>query len=89
VPPDRCILGEDGDPPLPFQRIGVHDPFLDLLSNTEYARLTEHVIHHGGLPMVHMGYDSDVAYGHSTTPAWGAWERTFWIWVIGYKSKAG
>jgi hypothetical protein len=54
-------LGEDRDAALTFQVVGIHDALHVLLMRAEDAALVEHGVHEGGLAMVHMGDDGDVA----------------------------
>ncbi len=46
------VLGQDGDSPLPFQVIGIHDPFSDALIFSEDMALFQHRIHEGGFPWI-------------------------------------
>ena len=55
------VLGKDSDAAFALQGIGVHHPFLDDLVGTENPRLPEHGVNQGGLAMVDMGDDGDVA----------------------------
>ena len=55
------VLGQDGDAALALDVAGVHDPILHLLVFAEDARLLEHLLHQGGLAMVYVGDDGDVA----------------------------
>ncbi|MPN30754.1 hypothetical protein SDC9_178225 [bioreactor metagenome] len=57
------VFGENGDTPLPLQISTVHHPLLHLFVCPEHAALAQKLIHHGGLPMVDMGDDGDVADG--------------------------
>jgi hypothetical protein len=60
---DRGVLGEDRDPLLALQVTGVHHPVADALGlvGGEGARLTEHRVHEGGLAVVDVRDDRDVA----------------------------
>ena len=52
---DGGVLGQDGDAPLPLQVVGVHDPLHRLLVLPVHAALLEHLVHQGGLAVVHVG----------------------------------
>ena len=67
VPPHGGVLGQDGDAPLPLQRVGVHHPLLHLLVGPEGPRLPEHLIHQGGLAVIDVGDDGQVT-NQSTLP---------------------
>ena len=64
---DGAVLGEDGDAPLALEGVGVHDqavlPALELLQLTgaEVAGLLEQLVNQGGLPMVNVSDDGDIA----------------------------
>jgi hypothetical protein len=60
---DRGVLGQDGDAPLLFQVVGVHDPLGQLLVGGEGAGLAEQLVHQGGLAMIDVGDDGDIAEG--------------------------
>ena len=60
LPAHRRVLGQDRDPPLPLQRVGVHDPLLHLLVGPEGPGLPEHLIHQGGLAVIDVGDDGQV-----------------------------
>ena len=60
LPAHRRVLGQDGDAPLPLQRVRVHHPLLDLLVGAECPRLPQHLIHQGGLAVVHVRDDGEV-----------------------------
>ena len=53
--PDGGVLGQDGDAPLTLQIVGVHDPLHRLLVLPVHAALLEHLVHQGGLAVVHVG----------------------------------
>jgi hypothetical protein len=55
------VLGEDRDSLLPFEVHRVHHPLVDVLVGTERAGLPEHLVDEGGLAMVDVGDDGDVA----------------------------
>src|SRR6266567_528259 len=58
---DRQVFGKDGDPPLLFQVVGVHDPLGDGLVFPEYPGMAQHGVHQGGLAMVDVGDYGDIA----------------------------
>eukprot|EP00982_Pelagococcus_subviridis_P013556 31264-Pelagococcus_subviridis.AAC.2 len=57
----RGVLGEDGDPALALEVVGVHDASLDLFVVSEHLGLREHRVHERGLPVVDVRDDGDVA----------------------------
>ena len=65
VPADRRIFGENGDSALFFKRIGIHHAFFYDLIFAESSSLAEHLVDEGGLPVVDVRDDSDVANLHS------------------------
>ena len=60
---DGGVLGQYRDAALPLQRICVHDQLAHLLVGLEDLALHQQGIHQGGLAMVDVGDDSEVAYG--------------------------
>ncbi len=58
---DRGVLGEDGDAALTLQVVRVHDPLVHLLVGANDARLLEEGVDEGGLAMVDVRDDGDVA----------------------------
>ena len=58
---DGGVFGQDGDAPLPFQVVGVHHTVHGGLVLPVDAALLEHLVHQGGLAVVHVGNDGDVA----------------------------
>ena len=58
---DRGVLGHDRDALLPLEVDGVHDPLGDGLVRAEDAALPEHGVDQGGLPVVHVRDDGDIA----------------------------
>jgi hypothetical protein len=58
---DGAVLRQDGDAALLFQVVGIHDPFRHLLVGGEGAGLPEELVDEGGLAMVDVGDDGDVA----------------------------
>ena len=67
---ERGVLGEDRDPALALLVARVHDALDDLLVGGECARLAQHRVDKGGLPVVDVGDDRDVPQlghrGHAT-----------------------
>ncbi len=63
---DGRVLGQDGDAALPLQFVRVHHPLGHLLVGAEGAGLAQHGVNEGGLAVVNMGNDGDIAYrlGH-------------------------
>jgi len=71
IPPaDRGVLGQDGDAAFTLQVVGVHDAFGRGGAFPQRARLFEELVHQGGLAVVHVGDDGDVAQlvDHETYP---------------------
>jgi len=58
---DGGVFGQDGDAALPFEIKGVHDALHHLLVGAEDAALVQHGIDQGGLAVVDVGDDADVA----------------------------
>ncbi len=59
---DGGVLGENGDAPLPLEVVGVHHPRDELLVLAERARLPQHMVHEGGLPVIHVRDDGNIPY---------------------------
>ena len=59
--PDRGVLGQDRDALLALEVHRVHDPVGDLLVGPERAGLAQHGVDEGGLAVVDVGDDGDVA----------------------------
>jgi len=57
-------LGQDGDAALAFQIVRIHRPLGDRLIVAKRPRLAEKLIDEGGLAMIDMGDDRDVANVH-------------------------
>ena len=55
------VFGQDGDAALTLQVVGVHDALGHGLVFAERTALLEHLVHQGGLAMVDVGDDGDVA----------------------------
>ncbi len=64
LPDDRGRLGEDRDPTLALEIIGVHCAFGDTLVLAEGTRLLQEAVDQRGLAMVDVGDDRDVAQLH-------------------------
>ena len=61
VPADGGVLGQDGDATLPLQVVGIHDAIGRGRTLVQGSGLLQEFVHEGGLAMVHMGDDGDVA----------------------------
>ena len=59
---DGGVLGENRDATLALEFIGVHHALGHLLVGAKGSRLAQHGVDEGGLSMVHMGDDGDIAY---------------------------
>ena len=65
------VLGHDGDAALPLQVERVHQALLDHLVVAEDVGLADHGVHQGGLAVVHVGDDGDIAdIGADAAAAW-------------------
>ena len=60
---DGGVLGEDGDAALALEVVGVHDALGDGFVGAESPGLAEHGVDQGGLAVVDVGDDGDVANG--------------------------
>ncbi len=58
---DRRVLGQDRDAAFTFQVVGVHDLVDDLFVFAENTALPQHDIDQGGLAVVNVGDDGDIA----------------------------
>ena len=58
---ERCILGQDGDAALALEVIGVHDALDQRLITAKDATLAQHGVHEGGLAVVDVSDDGDIA----------------------------
>ena len=58
---DGGIFCQDGNAPLPLQVAGVHNPVHHLLVFAVDAALLEHFVHQGGLAVVNVGDDGNIA----------------------------
>ena len=61
VPVDRRVLGQNGDAALLLQRVGIHDPLFHFLMRGKGAGLLQQLVHQGGLAVVDVGDDGDIA----------------------------
>jgi hypothetical protein len=58
---DRRVLGQDGDAALTFLIVRVHDAFGHDRAFTEHAALAEKAVYEGGLAMINVCDDGDIA----------------------------
>jgi len=58
---DGAVLGENRNAAFALKVVTVHDTFSDLLVFTEGARLAEELINQGGLAVVNVGNDRNIA----------------------------
>ena len=72
LPGDRGGLGQDGDAALALLVVGVHDPVDDRLVGSEGAGGAQQRVHEGGLAMVDVRDERDIAKG-GVHDAWGVW----------------
>ena len=61
---DGRVLGQDGDASFLFQDVAVHGALGDLLPVAELQGLLEQAVHEGGLAVVDVRNDGDVAVFH-------------------------
>ena len=59
---DGRVLGENGDAALPLQFVRVHHALGHLLVGAKCAGLAQHGVNKGGLTVVNVGDDGDIAY---------------------------
>ena len=74
------VFGQNGDAALPLDVAGVHHALRHLLVFTKNAALLEHFIHQGGLAMVNVSDNSDIANvitNHKRIPSFFNWEAPF------------
>ncbi|MPM41176.1 hypothetical protein SDC9_87826 [bioreactor metagenome] len=64
---DRRVLGENGDPALALEIVGIHNALDVLFASAQYARVAQHLIDQRGLAVVDMRDDGDVSNLHSST----------------------
>jgi hypothetical protein len=62
---DSGVLGQDGDAPLLFQLVRIHDSLGKGFVGTEGAGLAQHCVHEGRLAVVDVGDDGDVSDGRA------------------------
>jgi hypothetical protein len=67
LPLHRRRLGQDGDAALALQVVGIHGALGDLLVLAEGAGLLQQAIDQGGLAVVDVGDDGDVAKVHGSS----------------------
>jgi hypothetical protein len=67
LPQYRGALGQDGDAALPLLVVGVHGALDRRLVGAEDAGLGEQLVDQGGLAVVDVGDDGDVAERHGKT----------------------
>jgi hypothetical protein len=60
---DRQVLGEDRDAALFLELVRIHHPLGDVLVSGEAAGLDQQLVDQGGLAVVDVGDDGDVADG--------------------------
>ncbi len=60
---DRAVLRENGDATFPLEIVRVHDAVGDVLVRCEGAGLAQQLIDEGGLAVVDVGDDRDIAEG--------------------------
>ena len=78
----RRVLGEDGDAALSFEVVGVHDALGDGFIGAEGAGLAQHGVDEGGLAVVDVGDDGDVADGLRCGAHWREiLSYEIWLWV--------
>ena len=64
LPLDRGALGQNGDAALFFQIVGIHHALSHQLILAEGSRLPQHGVHQGGLAVVDVSDNGDVAKFH-------------------------
>ena len=67
----RGALGQDGDPALALEIVGVHRPLLNLLVLAERAGLLQQLVDQRSLAVVDMRDDGDVAQVHDARSGGG------------------
>src|ERR1700722_7404865 len=68
---ERGVLGENRDAPFAFEIVRVHHPLDEFLVGAEDAALAEHGVDKGGLAVVDVGDDGDIANGGGHDPPLG------------------
>jgi hypothetical protein len=61
VKKERGVFGENRDPALALEVVGIHDALDERFVGTKDARLPEHGVDQRGFAVVHVGNDGDVA----------------------------
>ncbi len=56
------VFGQNGNPPFPFDIVGVHNTFRNFLIFTENAALFQQFVHQCSLAVVNVGDNSNVSY---------------------------
>ena len=65
---ERGVLGENGDAAFALEVVRVHHPLDEFLVGAEDAALAEHGVDQGGLAVVDVGDDGDIADGGGHDP---------------------
>jgi hypothetical protein len=55
------VFGKNGNAPLAFQRVGIHDTLLHGLIGTKSSALAEHGVNQSGFAVVNVGHDGEIA----------------------------
>ena len=71
LPQNRRDLGQDGDAPFALKVVGIERAFGDALILAKGAGLLQQAIDQGGLAMVDVGDDGDIAQLHGASVNWG------------------
>ena len=82
LPDQRSGLGQDGDAPFALQVVGIQRPLGHPLVLAERAGLLQQAVDQGGLAVVDVGDNGDIAKIHWACNSWGLWGR-----VLGLKTK--
>ena len=87
-PAHRAVLGQDGDAALALDGVVVHHGIDHFFVLGEGARLAQQLVDHGGLAVVNVGDDGDVAdlFAHGVSSV--AVFRICWI-SMGLSSRPG
>ncbi|MPM49480.1 hypothetical protein SDC9_96210 [bioreactor metagenome] len=64
---DRRIFRENGNSPLPFEIVGVHNALDVLFAPAQYARIAQHLIDQRCLAVVNVRNDGDISNVHLST----------------------
>src|SRR5690606_10546376 len=76
VPVDGGVLGQDGDAAFLFLVVAVHHALAQLVAFAEGAGLLQQLVDEGGLAMVDVGDDGDIAQVFDGHVFWGRESRT-------------